>query len=68
MSNQHTRRAAQSPQMQQDIALLVYAGRMNGTEGFRKEAARLILARDLKLYQAQILVETAKAQIEQVQS
>lgn len=50
-------------QRDQDTALLVYAFRVNGPEGFRKECSRLILERDLTLTQADKLLRGATKQL-----
>ncbi len=46
-------------QLAKDAALLVYAARIDGRQGFRREAARLILERDLTLSQSARLLERA---------
>lgn len=47
------------PQLQRDVALVVYAAQIKGMAGMQAELRRIILDRDMTLTQATRLVEEA---------
>ena len=49
-----------------DASILVYASRVNGDDGFRKEYNRLIFDRNLSLADAETLLLSATEQLNQL--